>query len=99
VQAVPDMIGMATAIAGSRGDNTTALAIQWQGAGDVAAAGDDSVVSTMMLPEGEVTTRLAEEPAAAQGADPAADDFGDEEIEKAIAEIRDAIEKSSQLLK
>jgi protein phosphatase len=99
VQAVPDMIGMATAIAGGRGDNTTALAIQWQGAGDVAAAGDDSVVSTMMLPEGEVTTRLAEEPAAAQGADPAADDFGDEEIEKAIAEIRDAIEKSSQLLK
>jgi protein phosphatase len=98
VQAVPDMIGMATAIAGSRGDNTTALAIQWQGAGDAGAPGDDSVVSTMMLPEGEVTTRLAEEPAA-HGADPAADDFGDEDIEKAIAEIRDAIEKSSQLLK
>ncbi|MGJ7913853.1 PP2C family protein-serine/threonine phosphatase [Massilia sp. LXY-6] len=100
VQAVPDMIGMATAIAGSRGDNTTALAIQWQGAGDAAAPGDDSMVSTMLLPEGEVTTRLAEEPAAApHGADPAADDFGDEDIEKAIAEIRDAIEKSSQLLK
>jgi serine/threonine protein phosphatase PrpC len=100
VQAVPDMIGMATAIAGPRGDNTTALAIQWQGAHDAPVAGDDSMVSTMMLPEGEVTTRLAEQPAAAaHGADPALEDFGDEDIEKAIAEIRDAIEKSSQLLK
>jgi protein phosphatase len=95
VQAVPDMIGMATAIAGQRADNTTALAIQWQGAHDAPSAGDDSMVSTLMLPEGEVTTRLAEHPAAAG----MADDFDDEDIEKAIAEIRDAIEKSSQLLK
>jgi protein phosphatase len=96
VQAVPDMIGMATAIAGPRGDNTTALAIQWQGAHDAPTAGDDNMVSTLMLPEGEVTTRLAEQPAAGDGS---ADDFGDDDIEKAIAEIRDAIEKSSQLLK
>ena len=92
VQAVPDMIGMATAIAGSRADNTTALAIQWQGAGE-AAAGDDSVVSTQLLPEGEVTTRIAQ----AAGAD--GDPFDEDDIEKAIAEIRDAIERSSQLLK
>jgi protein phosphatase len=96
VQAVPDMIGMATAIAGPRGDNTTALAIQWQGAHDPPTPGDDNMVSTLMLPEGEVTTRLAGQPAAG---DAAADDFGDDDIEKAIAEIRDAIEKSSQLLK
>ncbi|MFC5548015.1 PP2C family protein-serine/threonine phosphatase [Massilia aerilata] len=94
VQAVPDMIGMATAIAGPRGDNTTALAIQWQGAHDAPSSGDEGMVSTLMLPEGEVTTRLAEAPAASP-----LDDFGDEDIEKAIAEIRDAIEKSSQLLK
>jgi protein phosphatase len=99
VQAVPDMIGMAAAIGGARGDNVTALAIQWQGAADAAHAGDDSMVSTLLLPEGEVTTRLAEQPAAASTAAGAADDFGDEDIEKAIAEIRDAIEKSSQLLK
>ncbi|MGB9109667.1 MAG: PP2C family serine/threonine-protein phosphatase [Telluria sp.] len=96
VQAVPDMIGMATAIAGPRGDNTTALAIQWQGAHDAPTAGDDNMVSTLMLPEGEVTTRLAGQPATADGL---TDDFGDDDIEKAIAEIRDAIEKSSQLLK
>jgi protein phosphatase len=93
VQAVPDMIGMATAIAGPRGDNATALAIQWQGGSDAIPGGDDSVISTQLLPEGEVTTRLAQQPEAA------ADDFGDDDIEKAIAEIRDAIEKSSQLLK
>jgi len=101
VQAVPDMIGMATAIAGPRGDNATALAIQWQGGGaessDSAPGGDDSVVSTELLPEGEVTTRLAEQPDAADAS--GAEDFGDDDIEKAIAEIRDAIEKSSQLLK
>jgi len=101
VQAVPDMIGMATAIAGSRADNTTALAIQWQGAGNDdgagtgAAAGDDSVVSTQMLSEDEVSTRIDGPRAPGQEADP----FDEDDIEKAIAEIRNAIEKSSQLLK
>ncbi len=95
VQAVPEMIAMATSIAGSRGDNTTALAIQWQGAGTPAAAGDPSVVSTQMVPEGEVTSRL-DTPAAAPAPD---DPFDEDDIEKAIAEIRDAIEKSSQILK
>lgn len=97
VQAVPDMIAMATAIAGARGDNATALAIQWQGAADLAAGTDPSVVSTQMLPEGEVTTRLSEDAAAADGA--AADPFDEDDIEKAIAEINQAIERSSQLLK
>jgi serine/threonine protein phosphatase PrpC len=95
VQAVPDMIGMATAIAGSRADNTTALAIQWQGAGN-GVSGDDSVVSTQMLSEGEVNTRI-DDAAAAQSQE--ADPFDEDDIEKAIAEIRGAIEKSSQLLK
>jgi PPM family protein phosphatase len=95
VQAVPEMVAMATAIAGSRGDNTTALAIQWQGAGAAAMAADPSVVSTQMLPEGEVTSRI-DSPAAAPGPD---DPFDEDDIEKAIAEIRDAIEKSSQILK
>ena len=97
VQAVPDMIAMATAIAGSRGDNATGLAIQWQGAGADASAADASVVSTQMLPEGEVTTRLSD---AAPGPDEAGQDpFDEDDIEKAIAEINEAIERSSQLLK
>jgi protein phosphatase len=98
VQAVPEMVAMATSIAGSRGDNVTALAIQWQGAGTPAIAADPSVVSTQLVPEGEVASRI--DPGAASAAAPGADDpFDEDDIEKAIAEIRDAIEKSSQVLK
>ena len=84
MQAVPDMVAMATAIAGPRGDNTTALAIQWQGAGS-GASPDPGVVSTQLLADGDVASRI--------------DPFDEDDIERAIAEIRDAIEKSSQLLK
>ena len=48
-----------------------------------------------MVPEGEVTSRI-DAPAAAPAPD---DPFDEDDIEKAIAEIRDAIEKSSQILK
>jgi len=91
VQAVPEMVSMATKIAGATGDNATALAIQWQGADH--AAGDPSIVSTQELPDGAVNSRMDAPPA---GSD---DPFDEADIEKAIAEIRDAIEKSSQLLK
>lgn len=94
VRAVPALVATATAIAGSRGDNTTALAIQWQGAGAAADASDPGVVSTLLVPDGEVASRL--DPAAVPGGD---DPFDEDDIEKAIAEIRDAIEKSSQILK
>jgi serine/threonine protein phosphatase PrpC len=91
VQAVPDLVTMSTSVGGPQGDNATALAIQWQGAD--AAAGDPSIVSTQELPDGAVNSRM-DAPA------PEADDpFDEDDIEKAIAEIRDAIEKSSQLLK
>jgi protein phosphatase len=94
VRAVPDMVAMAAAIGGARADNTTALAIMWQGA-DQPAAGDESVISTQMLPEDQVSSTIATTPEPHAGADV----FDEDEIEKAIAEIREAIEKSSQLLK
>jgi protein phosphatase len=97
VRAVPDMVAMATAIAGAHSDNTTALAIMWQGAGEEAAGGDAALVSTQTLAADEVSTTIAATPEPAAAAD--ADVFDEDEIEKAIAEIRDAIEKSSQLLK
>jgi protein phosphatase len=95
VRAVPDMVAMAAAIGGARADNTTALAIMWQGA-DGAGAADDSVISTQMLPEDQVSSTIDAAPA---GQAQPSDVFDEAEIEKAIAEIRDAIEKSSQLLK
>ncbi|RZA35536.1 MAG: serine/threonine-protein phosphatase, partial [Lysobacteraceae bacterium] len=45
VQAVPDMVAMAAAIGGARADNTTALAITWQGA-DASGAVSPGVIST-----------------------------------------------------
>lgn len=92
VQSVPDMVAMAAAIGGARADNTTALAITWQGAGASNAPG---VISTQMLPENEVSSTIT----AGEPLPSGADAFDEDEIEKAIAEIRQAIEKSSQLLK
>jgi serine/threonine protein phosphatase PrpC len=99
VRAVPELIDMATAVAGATGDNTTALAIMWQGAPDAAmpAAGSDTVISTEMLPEDLVSSTIGSTPE--QAAPHAVDAFSDDEIEKAIAEIRGAIERSSQVLK
>ncbi|MGI4841969.1 MAG: PP2C family protein-serine/threonine phosphatase [Janthinobacterium lividum] len=94
VQAVPDMVAMAAAIGGARADNTTALAITWQGA-HAAGSLAPGVISTQMLPEDEVSSTIT----AGQPLPSGADAFDDDEIEKAIAEIREAIEKSSQLLK
>jgi protein phosphatase len=96
VQAVPDMISTALEVAGPKADNTTALAIMWQGAGEVAGFAEQDVISTQMLEGDQVSSTIAGEPAPPAAA--AADAFDEDEIEKAIAEIRDAIEKSSQLL-
>ena len=97
VAAVPEMVNMAAAIGGAGADNVTALGIMWQGA-DVDAA-LPNVISTQMLADDAVSsTIVAGEPAPGE-----LDSFGADDIEKAIAdavaEIRAAIEKSSQLLK
>jgi protein phosphatase len=90
---------MATAIAGARSDNATALAIMWQGSSDGESTGahEDSMISTRMLEENQVNTTISAEEAAEGPHE--VDAFSEDEIEKAIAEIRDAIEKSSQILK
>lgn len=93
VQAVPDLVSMAVNIGGPRADNTTALAISWQGADD-AGATDPNVISTELLPADQVSSTISNAAAA-----PDADPFDEDEIERAIAEINQAIEKSSQLLK
>ena len=98
VQAVPDMVAMSAAIGGARGDNTTALAITWQGA-EAAAGSSPDVISTQMLAEDAVSSTITATRPPAAGPDIFADAFDEDEIEKAIAEIRKAIEKSSQLLK
>jgi protein phosphatase len=102
VRAVPEMLTAALAVAGPHADNTTALAIMWQGnpvldsANSINSVTADmsTVISTEALPQDLVGTTIQGQPRGHE-----ADAFDDDEIEKAIAEIRGAIEKSSQLLK
>jgi serine/threonine protein phosphatase PrpC len=100
VRAVPDMIGMATTIAGEKGDNTTALAIMWQGDDDAASDTDaPSTISTNTLLDDEVSGTIDAAAPTPVAVDAGVDVFDEDEIEKAIAEIRGAIEKSAQVLK
>ncbi len=92
VRAVPEMINTAAGIAGKKSDNVTALAIMWEGTGEL----QDStvVITTNGLPPDSVTTTIQ----APRHADlENADLFNESEIEKAIDEIRGAIEKTSRL--
>lgn len=96
VRAVPDMLSTALRRAGEHSDNVTALAIVWQGAlvsdGTPTTHAGSTIISTEALADDVVSTTI-------HGAKTEVDVFDDDEIEKAIAEIRGAIEKSSQLLK
>jgi protein phosphatase len=108
VRAVPELLRAALAAAGSGSDNVTALAIMWQGssiidgmgASTMTAAELSTVISTEALPQDLHSTTIHSAPVPGQaGAEAEVDAFDEDEIEKAIAEIRGAIEKSSQILK
>ncbi|MDO8301147.1 PP2C family serine/threonine-protein phosphatase [Lacisediminimonas sp.] len=89
MRAVPELVRDAARIAGKKSDNVTALAVAWEG----ASAGDLLTSTTIMtdgLPVGTMTTTIPVDP---DGGDP----FSDTEIEKAIDDIRSAIEKSTRI--
>jgi len=98
-RAVPDILQAALKAAGDMSDNVTALAIMWQGSSVVDSMSPDTatVISTAALPEGLHSTTIRDTPPPAPPDN--IDAFDDDEIEKAIAEIRGAIEKSSHILK
>lgn len=92
VRAVPDLLATATGIAGKTSDNVTALALMWEGTSVLQDS--PSTIVTHTLPVGSVTTTIQ----APRHADlEQADVFNDSEIEKAIEEIRGAIEKTSRI--
>lgn len=95
VRAIPELIRSAVDIAGKQSDNVTALAMMWEGDGRIE---DSTIISTNTLPIGSVTTTI-QAPYANEAENQTAegDVFDDAEIEKAIAEIRNAIHKSSRL--
>jgi PPM family protein phosphatase len=90
MRAVPDLLKSAVEIAGKNSDNATALAVMWQGSNDLDQL---TSISTHTLPIGEVQTTIQD-----MRTQPGSiDNFDDDEIEKAIAEIRGAINKSNHL--
>ncbi|HJV88374.1 MAG TPA: PP2C family serine/threonine-protein phosphatase [Noviherbaspirillum sp.] len=92
VRAVPELLATATGIAGKSSDNVTALAMMWEGATTLQES--PNTIMTHTLPIGSVTTTIqAPRHADLEGADV----FNDTEIEKAIEEIRGAIEKTSRV--
>ncbi|GAA4016598.1 PP2C family serine/threonine-protein phosphatase [Actimicrobium antarcticum] len=91
VRAVPELISTATGIAGKNSDNVTALAMMWES--DASADGPNTI-TTNILPVGAVTTTIQ----SAHPTEPdSAESYDEREIEKAIEEIRGAIEKSSRI--
>ncbi len=91
VRAVPELVATAAGIAGKGSDNVTALAMMWEGNNSLE---DAATITTNTLPVGMVTTTIL-----APSADEmrALDAFDDDEIEKAIEEIRSAIQNSSRV--
>ncbi len=90
VQAIPDLIEQALDSAGEGADNTTAIGMMWEL--DAAATTDETVL-TDTLPLNTFTTSILER------AEGEGDLLSEEEIERSIAEIRAAIDKSSNLMR
>ena len=86
IQAIPMLLSQAETKGGAHGDNLSAVAVRWEEAYVDEAS---SAISTQTMALNEVTTRLEE-----FGRNPAyKSDLSDEEIERAIEEIRSTIDK------
>jgi serine/threonine protein phosphatase PrpC len=86
LQAIPMLLSQAETKGGARGDNLSAVAVRWE---ENYVDEASSAISTQTMALNEVTTRLEE-----FGRNPAyKSDLSDEEIEKAIEEIRSTIDK------
>ncbi|OWW21271.1 PP2C family protein-serine/threonine phosphatase [Noviherbaspirillum denitrificans] len=91
VRAVPELLATATGIAGKTSDNVTALAMMWEGTSVLQDS--PSTITTHTLPVGSVTTTIQAPRADLEPADA----FDESDIEKAIEEIREAIEKTARV--
>lgn len=96
-QVVPDLVSQAVARNGRIADNATALAMSWE-----ADPMDGSILSSLELPEGALTTTIALAPTDAEPAVIPSDAlmgdaaWSDDAIEQQIAEIRQAIQRSGR---
>jgi hypothetical protein len=94
IGAVPKLLDMAAARAGKDGDNLSALAITW--ADDQPAAEDSNWISTVTMNDTD-HRHTVKEFGKSETQEPAPGQYlSDEEIERAIDEIRIAIRKQSK---
>ena len=87
--AVPDLIRNAISIAGKSSDNVTALAMVWESTGGIEDQSTSIITHTLPIEAFTTTIQTSQHEAPETG-----EPFKDDEIEKAIEEIRDVIEKS-----
>lgn len=86
LQAIPMLLSQAEIKGGAHGDNLSAVAVRWE---ESYVEDASSSISTQTMAQDEVTTRLEE-----FGRNPAyKSDLSEDEIEKAINEIRATIDK------
>ena len=86
---IPQLIQRALASHGRSADNTTALAMAWEGESEDAVLSGVGV-SSLAVPDGAFTTTITVESAEAE----VPRDITEDEIERAIREIRSAIDKT-----
>jgi serine/threonine protein phosphatase PrpC len=89
-QAVPQLAEEALRRGGTQGDNVTLIAVEWE---KMTAAGSTEGVLTEGLSEGVFASTI--QCSVSGTADPAADDLDEAAIERAIAEINEAIRQAA----
>lgn len=88
-QQVPELVRRAVEANGRVADNTTVVAMQWEGTDDE----DVPTLSSLDLPEGAMTSTISIGLPDDGAAEPV---LSDEEIERQIAEIQQAIQRSNE---
>ncbi len=95
MRAVPEVVDAALEQGGPESDNCTALAMAWAGAESLdMVPPTDAPVSTLVIPEGAMTSTI-QIPRAGDEPGPA---YTDDQIDDAVNEIQQAIQRASRLI-
>jgi serine/threonine protein phosphatase PrpC len=95
MRAVPEVVDAALEQGGPEADNCTALAMAWAGAESLdMVPPSDAPVSTLVIPEGAMTSTI-QIPRADDEPGPA---YTDDQIDDAVDEIQKAIQRASRLI-
>jgi protein phosphatase len=96
MRAVPELMDVALAAAGSDADNCTAIAMTWAGSESIdMIPPTEAPVSTLLIPDGAVASTVQ----MARHVEPGADEeLTEGQIDDAVAEIQRAIKQSTKVL-